>query len=87
MDHNTEIRPTTNREAEEEEKPAADEASNGIDVQKAETVPYPQDVFGDEEGAEVKYKVLKWWYGLLVLYLAFLDTKQGSSFITGSVAS
>lgn len=22
----------------------------------------PQDVFGDEENAEVKYKVLNWWY-------------------------
>lgn len=25
--------------------------------------PDHQDAFGDEEFAEVKYKVLKWWYG------------------------
>lgn len=25
---------------------------------------YQQDAFGNEEGAEVKYKVLKWWYVL-----------------------
>lgn len=31
-----------------------------LDV-KALTPPYKQDAFGDEEFAEVKYKVLKWW--------------------------
>lgn len=30
--------------------------------------PYRQDAFGDEEFAEVKYKVLKWWYVLPVIY-------------------
>lgn len=35
-----------------------------IDEQKAESMPYRQDAFGDESHAEVKYKVLKWWYGL-----------------------
>lgn len=71
MDHNVEIRPTTNLEAGEEEKPAIDETYDGIDVQKAEAAPYPQDVFGDEEGAEVKYKVLKWWYRFSALSFAF----------------
>lgn len=33
------------------------------DLQKPDFVPqYRQDAFGDEENAEVKYKVLKWWY-------------------------
>jgi hypothetical protein len=33
------------------------------DLQKPDHVPqYRQDAFGDEENAEVKYKVLKWWY-------------------------
>jgi hypothetical protein len=31
------------------------------DEQKAESTPYRQDVFGDEEHAEVKYKTLEWW--------------------------
>lgn len=31
--------------------------------EKANITPaYQQDAFGDEEFAEVKYKVLKWWY-------------------------
>jgi hypothetical protein len=31
--------------------------------EKSNTTPqYKQDAFGDEEFAEVKYKVLKWWY-------------------------
>ncbi|KAL4883746.1 transmembrane amino acid transporter protein-domain-containing protein [Aspergillus karnatakaensis] len=45
----------------------ADEASFGND-EKKETPPYAQDAFGDEEFAEVKYKVLKWWQcGLLMV--------------------
>lgn len=40
----------------------ADQESIGIDEKKLETPPYMQDAFGDEEFAEVKYKVLKWWY-------------------------
>lgn len=33
------------------------------DSEKSLEVPnYRQDAFGDEEFAEVKYKVLKWWY-------------------------
>lgn len=31
-----------------------------MDEKKEE--PVLQDAFGDEEFAEVKYKVLKWWY-------------------------
>jgi len=35
------------------------------DPEKSLDVPqYRQDAFGDEEFAEVKYKVLKWWYVL-----------------------
>ncbi|KAL2844545.1 transmembrane amino acid transporter protein-domain-containing protein, partial [Aspergillus pseudoustus] len=38
------------------------------DEMKAESAPYRQDVFGDEEHAEVKYKTLKWWQcGLLMV--------------------
>ncbi|KAJ5306761.1 hypothetical protein PENANT_c003G04165 [Penicillium antarcticum] len=39
------------------------------DLQKPDFVPqYRQDAFGDEENAEVKYKVLKWWQcGLLMV--------------------
>ena len=47
----------TQAEKKHEETPAM-----AVDEQKAESVPYRQDVFGDEEHAEVKYKVLKWWY-------------------------
>jgi hypothetical protein len=33
------------------------------DPEKSLDIPqYRQDAFGDEEFAEVKYKVLKWWY-------------------------
>lgn len=34
------------------------------------TPPYKQDAFGDEEFAEVKYKVLKRWYALQVNMLS-----------------
>lgn len=37
-----------------------DEAS-ALDVEKPDPTPQRQDAFGDEENAEVKYKVLKWW--------------------------
>ncbi|KAA8650817.1 uncharacterized protein ATNIH1004_003506 [Aspergillus tanneri] len=60
--------PTTNLETGQEEKPGTNHASIGIDEQKGETTAYRQDVFGDEEFAEVKYKVLKWWQcGLLMV--------------------
>ncbi|KAK1143182.1 hypothetical protein N8T08_006880 [Aspergillus melleus] len=46
----------------------ADQASIGMDEKKLDTPPYMQDAFGDEEFAEVKYKVLKWWQcGLLMV--------------------
>lgn len=32
------------------------------DVQAASPIPYRDDAFGDEHDAEIKYKVLKWWY-------------------------
>jgi hypothetical protein len=37
----------------------------------------PQDVYGDEQNAEIKYKVLSWWYvsfslRLFLICLAFL---------------
>lgn len=38
----------------------------GMGIQDDEKIepapPVRQDAFGDEEFAEVKYKVLKWWY-------------------------
>jgi hypothetical protein len=34
---------------------------NNVESNKASIMPYPQDVFGDEEHAEVRYKVLTWW--------------------------
>ncbi|KAJ5085522.1 Amino acid transporter transmembrane [Penicillium argentinense] len=38
------------------------------DLKAGITPPYKQDAFGDEEFAEVKYKVLKWWQcGLLMV--------------------
>jgi hypothetical protein len=44
--------------------------SDPIDLESSEksniTPAYKQDAFGDEEFAEVKYKVLKWWYVLNV---------------------
>lgn len=70
MDENVEIHPATNPETVEEDKLKAEHAPSGIDVQKGESAPYPQDAFGDEEGAEIKYKVLKWWYGILTLSFA-----------------
>lgn len=39
----------------------ADQASIGMDEKKLDMPPYREDAFGDEEFAEVKYKVLKWW--------------------------
>lgn len=43
-------------------------SSDPIDLESDEksniTPVYKQDAFGDEEFAEVKYKVLKWWYVL-----------------------
>jgi hypothetical protein len=38
-----------------------DQESVNIDEKKVDVPPYMQDAFGDEEFAEVKYKVLKWW--------------------------
>lgn len=46
----------------------ADQASIGMDEKKLDMPPYREDAFGDEEFAEVKYKVLKWWQcGLLMV--------------------
>ncbi|KAB8077880.1 transmembrane amino acid transporter protein-domain-containing protein [Aspergillus leporis] len=45
-----------------------DQESVNIDEKKVDVPPYMQDAFGDEEFAEVKYKVLKWWQcGLLMV--------------------
>ncbi|KAL4888173.1 transmembrane amino acid transporter protein-domain-containing protein [Aspergillus ambiguus] len=44
-----------------EKNTPADEESYSMDEKKEQTPPYAEDVFGDEENAEVKYKVLKWW--------------------------
>ncbi|GMF77651.1 unnamed protein product [Aspergillus oryzae] len=58
------LSPATNRveQVEQQEKHMpADQGSFNIDEKKEEIPPYMQDAFGDEEFAEVKYKVLKWW--------------------------
>ena len=39
-----------------------DESSFEADEKQGIIPPYNQDAFGNEEFAEVKYKVLKWWY-------------------------
>ena len=65
MDQTVDIAPTVNLETGQEGKPKKEDTYAGIDFQKAETSPYRQDEFGDEEHAEVKYKILKWWYGML----------------------
>ncbi|OGM50864.1 amino acid transporter, partial [Aspergillus bombycis] len=45
-----------------------DQRSFNIDEKKEDIPQYMQDAFGDEEFAEVKYKVLKWWQcGLLMV--------------------
>lgn len=37
-------------------------AEKDLELEKPDPAPLRQDAFGDEEHAEVKYKVLKWWY-------------------------
>lgn len=37
------------------------------DLKEEEWEPTVQDAFGNEETAEVKYKVLKWWYVSYIL--------------------
>ncbi|CAI7609789.1 unnamed protein product [Penicillium bialowiezense] len=51
------------------ERKSFDITPESIDTEKSLDVPqYKQDAFGDEEFAEVKYKVLKWWQcGLLMV--------------------
>lgn len=34
---------------------------NDMEIEKPDLAPPRPDAFGDEETAEVKYKVLKWW--------------------------
>ncbi|OJJ65759.1 hypothetical protein ASPBRDRAFT_669490 [Aspergillus brasiliensis CBS 101740] len=47
---------------------AVDQEPVGADEKKGEMMSPPrQDAFGDEEFAEVKYKVLKWWQGGLLM--------------------
>lgn len=40
------------------------EGNSHEQAQKGKVDPYPQDAFGNEEHAEVQYKVLTWWYAL-----------------------
>lgn len=42
------------------------------EVEKHDPTPPRQDAFGDEEHAEVKYKVLTWWY----VVLHFLEVQR-----------
>lgn len=50
---------------EQEQKELYDQEKTGA------ILPYAEDAFGNEEFAEVKYKVLSWWYGSYSL-LSFL---------------
>lgn len=34
---------------------------DALGIDKPDLTPQRQDAFGDEENAEIKYKVLKWW--------------------------
>lgn len=46
----------------DQEKPRTEHRNSLDSCEKREdSVPYRQDAFGDEETAEVKYKVLTWW--------------------------
>ncbi|BCR86917.1 uncharacterized protein ACHE_30904A [Aspergillus chevalieri] len=68
MSQSPDIHPTTTLEAGQEDKQKIQDPPFPDDIQKAETAPYRQDVFGDEEHAEIKYKTLKWWQcGLLMV--------------------
>lgn len=62
MSQSPDIHPTTTLETGQEDKQKIQDPHLPGDIQKAETAPYRQDVFGDEEHAEVKYKTLSWWY-------------------------
>jgi hypothetical protein len=37
------------------------------EIEKPDLTPHRQYAFGDEEHAEIKYKVLEWWYIVSVL--------------------
>ncbi|KAL2836195.1 hypothetical protein BJY01DRAFT_252078 [Aspergillus pseudoustus] len=43
--------------------PDSEDPTNA-EPQNASITPYPQYAFGNEEHAEVRYKVLTWWYGI-----------------------
>lgn len=45
-----------------EKSPYINPADLMSDPEKFEVPKVRQDAFGDEEFAEVKYKVLRWWY-------------------------
>lgn len=46
-----------------EEAPGPDHGRYPGDEEKVnDKKALPEDVFGDEENAEIKYKVLSWWY-------------------------
>lgn len=45
-----------------EEAPGPDHGRNPDEEKVNDKKALPEDVFGDEENAEIKYKVLSWWY-------------------------
>jgi len=47
-----------------------------LELEKPDPVPLRQDAFGDEEHAEVKYKVLEWWYVPLLVGVLWLVCLQ-----------
>jgi hypothetical protein len=57
------VPPVSDPENPQEKSIASRDASLAEDEKKYDTTPaYKQDAFGDESNAEVKYKVMKWWY-------------------------
>ena len=62
------------------------EDDNAVDeTQKADVLPYPQDAFGNEELAEVRYKTLKWWYDIYSIQGQKKYTDQ--TLVSGNVLS
>ncbi|KAJ5818188.1 hypothetical protein N7474_003779 [Penicillium riverlandense] len=60
--------PPSDLEVGEQDKNSTQVDPEYLDDEKVASPPYRQDPYGDEEFAEVKYKVLKWWQcGLLMV--------------------
>lgn len=66
MNQVVDVPPVSDPENPQEKGIASGDASIAEDEKKYDATPaYRQDAFGDESNAEVKYKVMKWWYALI----------------------